>query len=82
MSTEEPALAYYRWNPDLPLGTYDNPHFGQLTPGRIVEVRAHQLALVVGQPDWEKATRKQHENQPTFEEERDAFLRPVQAEEE
>lgn len=66
------ALSYWRWDPDLPDGSYDTPHFGELVPGRVVGVRQDQAYLVSNDPAWSKATKKQYDSQPTIIEERAA----------
>jgi hypothetical protein len=78
---DEPSPSYYCWDPkDLPDGVYTNPHFGELTPGRVVEVRDHQLSLVAGQPDWKKSNRKQFESQAPISEEREQLRQPKEEE--
>jgi hypothetical protein len=81
--TEEPAASYYRYTPqNLPSGIYDNPTFGELIPGRIVEVRARHESVVRDNPDWTKASKKQFESQPTITEQRDELRLPRVADEE
>jgi len=74
------ALSYWRWTPDLPDGTYDTPMFGELFPGRIVEIRLDQSHLVANDPAWSKATKKAYDTQPTIEEERAARRQPFREE--
>ena len=72
MDDNEPAPTYHRWVPDLPDGIYTNPVLGELRPGRSVEVRAQDAHIVAGS-DWEKATAKQFEKQPSITDERAAL---------
>lgn len=62
-----PAVQYWRWTPeDLPGGIYTTPLFGELVPGRVIEVAEGQVPVVKALPDWQKATKKQFDEQVPF----------------
>jgi hypothetical protein len=63
--TAPPAVAYYRFAPDLHPGLYDSPHLGHLIPGRIYAIRADQTYLVANDAAWQEATREEYEAQAT-----------------
>lgn len=82
MEDVTPTVEYWRWQPQgLPDGVYDNPLFGELVPGRVVEIREDQLPIVKASPDWEKSTVKQYEKQPDIHDEREARRMPTSAQE-
>lgn len=74
---------HYRFAPEnLPDGIYDSPHFGELIPGRVAEIPPEKVHLVAYHPDWEKATRKQYEDQPDLEVDKARFRQPTTQDEE
>lgn len=76
MEDVAPAVSYYRFNPpDLGSGIYSTPFFGEVFTGRVVEVRPADLFVIANDPNWEKATRKDFEDQPTPTAERDWIRR-------
>jgi hypothetical protein len=58
---EEPTPSYFEFTPnpvETPAGKYTNPQLGEVVPGRIYEMRAHQVSVFAGHPDWKKSTPK------------------------
>ncbi len=71
------GISYYKYDPDgVADGIYDNPHFGELTPGCVVEVRPADVHLVANHPDFRKSTKKHFDEQPSIAEERDRLASP------
>ena len=77
MQDQAAQVAYYRWTPeDEPDGIYSSPHFGELVPGRVIEVTENKLHLAANDPAFKKATKKDFDNQPPLDEVREERRQP------